>query len=190
MMINANNLALLLEGKIYPDYACNSVNGITGRSALVDCQYAIRSRILEFTLQLEKTIPQAADVAVAKTSATASPIQKDTITQIAQNVFYGTVTNITNSGQIGSHITVIAKGDYEALRKHVEDVGLPAEDAKQIAEIIKSEPLDENSKELGPKAKTWVLANGKKAVGGAWKIGVGIATDLLTEAARQYWGLK
>ena len=60
--IDASNLILLLQGKVYADYACNGVRGTISRAALTELQYAVRSRILELTLELEKSIPAATEI--------------------------------------------------------------------------------------------------------------------------------
>ena len=55
--IDASNLILLLNNKVYEDYNCISATGNISVSDLVDIQNIVRHRILEFTIQLEKTIP-------------------------------------------------------------------------------------------------------------------------------------
>lgn len=52
--IDASNLILLLQGKIYEDYACNAVSGTISRTALTEIQQAVRGRILELT-QIQDT---------------------------------------------------------------------------------------------------------------------------------------
>ena len=44
--IDASNLILLFQGKVYKDYACNEVLGVISRPAMTELQYAVRSRTL------------------------------------------------------------------------------------------------------------------------------------------------
>src|SRR5262249_40401580 len=59
---DASNLILLLQGKIYERYACNSIVGTISASSLVGLLNAVRARILELTIQLEKSIPASAEI--------------------------------------------------------------------------------------------------------------------------------
>ena len=67
--INASNLILLLQGKVYPDYACNSVTGSISRSAIASIRHSVRSRVLELTIELEKSVPEASLVALGAPTA-------------------------------------------------------------------------------------------------------------------------
>lgn len=60
--INAANLILLLQGKVYEDYACNDIHGSISRASFAELQHSVKSRILELTIELEKSIPAAVDV--------------------------------------------------------------------------------------------------------------------------------
>ncbi|WP_180897255.1 AbiTii domain-containing protein [Martelella soudanensis] len=97
LQINASDLILLLQGKIYENMACNSVTGILSKAGLVELQYAVRSKILEFTIELEKKIPAAAEV---KIGAAEQLNVQDTekVTQLTHQIFLGDVTTIHSSG--------------------------------------------------------------------------------------------
>lgn len=60
--IDASNLILLLQGKIYKGYSCNSVTGSISKAALREIQESVRSRILELTIQIENEAPAAVDI--------------------------------------------------------------------------------------------------------------------------------
>ncbi|MEQ9106250.1 MAG: hypothetical protein RLO04_02145 [Limnobacter sp.] len=68
LQIEAANLILLLQGKVYADYACNSVTGRISRAALAAIRHSVRSRVLELTIELEKSVPEAATVAFGPAS--------------------------------------------------------------------------------------------------------------------------
>jgi len=51
LSINAANLILLLQGKVYEDYACNDVTGTISRASLAELRHSVRSRVLELTLE-------------------------------------------------------------------------------------------------------------------------------------------
>jgi hypothetical protein len=94
LTIQASKLILLLQGKVYPDFACNSVIGIISKSSFVELQNAVRSRILELTIQLEASIPAAAPLAPPTAKPNAK--EKETVTRITKQIVHGNVTNISN----------------------------------------------------------------------------------------------
>jgi hypothetical protein len=72
LQIDSSNLILLLQGKIYEGYACNEIKGSISRSGLSEIQQAVRSRILELTLELEKSITAASQVSFGAPTANKS----------------------------------------------------------------------------------------------------------------------
>lgn len=68
--------------------------------------------------------------------------------------------------------------------------GIPRSDASEMAEIVACEEPSSTEEPFGAKAKEWLVKNIRKAADGTWKIGVSVATRILTEATLQYYGLK
>lgn len=188
LVIDASNLILLLQGKIYTRYACNDISGTISRTALSEIQQAVRSRILELTLELEKSIPAAALVTFGAPKA--QDTNSDKVQQISQQIIYGNVTTAV-AGAHGSTINLsINKGDTKSLIEYLEKFGIPKDDATEIAEIMETEKPTSSEEPFGAKAKHWIASNLKKAAQGTWKIGVTVATKVLSEAALKYYGLK
>lgn len=187
--IDASNLMLLLQGKVYEDYGCNSVRGRISKTALREIQNAVRTRILELTLELEKAVPAAADVTLTKPVGTETGAA-EAVSQIFNQTIYGHYTAITNTG-VGAQITLtIDRGDSKAMVSELVKAGIPREDATEFAEILASEKPQSNERPFGKRAGTWLARNIGKAADGTWKIGVAIATTVLEEAALRYYGLK
>jgi len=185
--IDASNLILLLQGKIYEDYACNAVSGTISRTALTEIQQAVRGRILELTLELEKSIPAAADVTFGASETTVTNPEK--VQQITQQIIYGNVTTAVTGGH-GSHISVtVNERDTDSFIKYLVESGISEDDASSLATILESEEPESTDEPFGEKAKNWIASNVKKAANGTWKIGVSIATAVLTTAAKKYYGL-
>ncbi len=59
-------MILRLQGKLYPDYACNSVTGSVSAAALAELRHSVSGRILELTIELEKVVPEATAIAMGK----------------------------------------------------------------------------------------------------------------------------
>ena len=187
--INAANLILLLQDRVYPDYACNSVSGTISRAALAELRHSVRSRVLELTIEIETSIPEASMVSLGP--AVAASIQNSAVvTQIAQQIIYGNVTSISATGD-RAHINVaVGERDVEGLVHFLVQGGLPESDARQLGQLVASEEPESTAEPFGEKARKWLVDNLKKAVDGTWKVGLSVATDLVKEALLKYYGLK
>lgn len=188
--IDASNLILLLQGKIYPDYSCYQISGIISESSFAEITHIVKSRALDLTLKLEKSIEGARDISVTRSPAIKES-ESEHAEQITHQVIYGNLTNITNSGA-SSNITVNNRErDLESFTKTLVSNGISESDASTLSEIVsQEEPTDKEGEPLGKNATKWVTENLKKAANGSWKIGVTAATAVVKEAALRYYGLK
>lgn len=190
LQIEASNLILLLQGNVYEGYACNGVRGRISRASLVEIQHAVRNRILELTIEMENSVPGIGEIS----SGGASPIGKERsgqeVTNITNQIIHGHYTSINNSGA-GSNISAqISVGDQRQVQTAMEAAGIPAEDAAEFASILASEQPENEEQPFGAKAKRWLSKSMPKALDGTWKAGLAVATEVLSEAAKQYYGLK
>ena len=157
------------------------------RSSLIQIQNEVKSRALELTIELEKSIPAAADITLdPKKDET---IDTQEVSKIINQTIYGNYTEISNSGD-GAQIGVNAlQGNSKAFEQMLEDAGISKDSAKELADIIKVEEPTSSKEPLGEKAKKWVLDNLKKAEDGTWKVGISVATDVIKKAVMGYYGL-
>lgn len=186
--IDASNLILLLQGKIYEEYACNDVSGSISPTSFYEIQQAVRSKILELTLELEKSVPGAMHVEFG-TSVT-NKTETEQVQQISQQIIYGNVSTAVAGGS-GSNIAVgIIERDNNSFIEHLVATGIPETDASELVEIMESEEPTSLDEPFGEKAKNWMATNLKKAAEGTWNVGISVATKVITEAALKYYGLK
>jgi hypothetical protein len=186
--IDAANLILLLQGKVYADYACNEVTGTISRASLAEIRHSVRSRVLELTIELEKSIPEASMVELGKANPSSNK-NSAVATQIAQQIIYGNVTAI--SAGDGARINVaVGERDVDGFVQFLLQSGLPEADARQLGQIVASEEPESKAEPFGTKARKWLVDNLKKAADGTWKMGVAVATDVIKEAVLKYYGLK
>lgn len=186
--IDASNLILLLEGKVYQEYTCNAISATISRSELVEIQQSVRSRILKLTLELEKSIPTAALVTFgAPKNADTNP---EKVQQIVQNIICGNVNSVVTGSGDAQIVVKIGVRDSKSFIKYLVTAGMPDKDAKEFAEIIESEKPFSRENPFGDKAKTWLEKNLKKIAGGTWNIGISVAKKILTEAVSKYYGIN
>jgi hypothetical protein len=186
--IDASHLMLKLQDNVYPDMACNAVEGHVSIVAIREIKQKVRSRILEFTIELEKRVPEAASVTI-QAPIEVGPSTPQAVTQIFNQTINGNVTNVSATGNASVNLAVIA-GDVGSLASELTKAGLPEPAAREFAEIVAAEQPKSVDKPLGKKALAWMKTNVPKVAGGAWEVGSSVATTILTEAALRYWNLK
>jgi hypothetical protein len=187
LSINASNLILLLQGKVYQGYACNEVSGTIGVTQLKELQHAVRSRILELLIELEKSVPGSSQISVGNQQPDSD--QSGKVNQIFYQTIHGSMTNVSNTGSIDTIKIGITAGDMASVVHALVGAGIDENDAKEFANTLATETPESESEPFGAKAKTWIAKNVKKAADGTWKAGVGVATEVLKQAALKYYGL-
>lgn len=187
--IDASNLMLLLQGNVYEDYACNAVYGHLSKSGLVEVQNAVRSRVLELTIEMERASPQASNIEIGENLDQDGLAKMHAAEGTIHQIIYGNNTTISTYGTSNT-VTIgsIQAGNRESVARNLIDAGLPVSDAQAFSEILASE--EPSSGSFGEKAKAWLSSNLPKALNGTWKIGVGVASSVLEEAAKRYYGLS
>jgi hypothetical protein len=147
-------------------------------------------RVLELTIQLEKSIPAAADIALGPPATQPAAQDKEKVTQITQQIIHGNVTTISSSGAGALFHLTFNQGDTSGFAKTLVEAGITKDDADELAKIVASEKPESKEEPFGAKAKAWLGKNLKKAADGTWKVGIAVATSVLTEAAMRYYGFK
>ncbi|HCI7749269.1 TPA: hypothetical protein NPX69_004454 [Escherichia coli] len=188
LAIDASNLILVLQGKIYNGYACNDITGSISAVSLSEISQAVRNRVLELTIELEKSIPAAAHITFGTQNMDEKNASK--ARQITQQIIYGNVGNAISGGSESTINVNIQSHNKESVINYLKESGIPEQDASEFARIVASEAPSSPEEPFGKGAKNWIASNLRKAVDGTWKVGVAVATKVLTEAALKYYGLE
>ena len=190
LQINASDLILLLQGKIYKEMACNSITGLISVSELAALQFSVRNRVLELTIEFEKKIPDASDITIGMPLTALSVKTSKTTTHIThQTIYTNNYTVISNSGTGTQSVSVsnIRKGDIVDFKNALIEGGIPKADVSELARIVSDEEPQSKEEPFGSRAKAWIAENLSKSAKGGWQISKEIAMKLLTEAAMRYY---
>ena len=190
IIFNANNLIFRFQGKVYETFACNSVIGSLSRAAFASIRHTVSSRVLELTIELEKSFQDIALVTIDPTATLPSTINAATVSQITQQIIFGNMTAITSNGDNTAINVSVTPRDTKSLEKFLISSGMTKEDAEELTNLAASESPENATEPMGPKVKHWLVDNLKKAVSGTWKMGLVVATDIIKEALLKYYDLK
>jgi len=186
--IDASNLILKLQGKIYKDMNCTSVEATFSEVALREIQNIVRGRALELTMKLEKEVPDVVEVTIGKSLDT-DPGTANKVEQVIHTAVYGS-NAVVVSGSAHSNVTINnSPGDLSSLRDELVNAGIPHDSAEEFSQLVSIESADGKGKPFGEKTIEWLKNNLPAVANGAWGITVSVATKILEDAARKYYGL-
>lgn len=180
--LDMSNLILVVQGKVYPEYACNSITGYVSKTALIEATNAIRGRLLQLTIEIERKIPEAKGVEMSNI-----PRKSDQANQIFHQTVYGTLN--AGNGTIQSvNVTSVGKNDEQSLVQALRDAGFSQSDIPQLVEaIVEERPSSDGT---NSSVKSWLATRLTKGVDLGVKGGIAAATAIIQESAMRYWGLK
>ncbi len=180
------NLMVVLRGKVYPEYEPAQIVGYVSQTLVIGASNAIRTKLLEITIEIAAKIPSAEGVELASIEQ-----EPEVTKQIFHQTIHGNMTNIQSSGSDAYIQITIAKHDTESLIKGLSKHGLSEEDSRELAKIIAAqEPQGQQDTGLSKGVRKWLadrIANGLDA---GIKGGVSALTQIVQDATMQYWGLK
>lgn len=142
----------------------------------------VRSRLLDFALNLRDKLGGVGDTEVKAMAATTD----------VPGMFHGAVFGDNATVVIGNENSFKVdnlKGDFDAIAKLLKDKGVSDIDVAELkAAVIADEgKIDIVSQSFGPAVKGWLSKMMQKAVEASWQIELGVAGGLLTEALKAYY---
>jgi hypothetical protein len=146
----------------------------------------VRSRLLDFVLELSEKIGEETtdeDIRrIGRSPATAS---------LFNNAIFGDNATVL----VGDHnrqvvTNRITKGDFEALKSLLQERHVPVGDVEKLRSAIKADASGEDVKanRFGPRVRGWITEMLSKTLDASWQIEIGVASNLLTDALKSYYG--
>lgn len=151
-------------------------------SSIVQILTEVRSRLLDFVLQLRDKLPD---------EPTDRQKQSVDTRSLFNNAILGdNATIIIGDKNKADIVNIHLKGNFDALTHELKKYNVAEEDIAQLqAAIQEDEPnIDPKSKEFGASVKAWMQRMLHKAVETSWQIELGMASAILTDALKHYYG--
>jgi hypothetical protein len=178
-------LALHHASKLTPDMQCVAAWKEIPIGAIVRLMDSVKTRILGFTIDLEREAPNAGDTPIGSQP----PLSNEKMTQIFNTNITGNVGNVSNAGENFSQTALIKVGDWGSLEKYLTDVGLkPAELEGMQTELDKAVASGKDEEKTNV-AGTWVGRLAAKVMRGASGVGLEVSAAGIAKAIAAYLGL-
>lgn len=142
----------------------------------------VRSRLLDFALNLRDKIGDVEDKQVKAMAAAAD------VTGMFHGAVFGDNATVVigneNKFRVDNH-----KGDFGALAKLLTNWGVGDQDIVALKAALADDEgkVDIDSQSFGPAVKGWIGGMLQKAVDASWQIELGVAGGLLAEALKAYY---
>jgi hypothetical protein len=147
----------------------------------------VRSRLLDFILELRVQIGDSISDKDAKSAAASIDVQ---------GMFAGAVIGPNATFQVGGSQNTqrvsnkIVVGDRSMLAAELRSHGVAEEDIAALDIALSADPTAlAPGAQLGPEVKGWMKRMMEKAIDASWNIELGVAGGLLTSALQKYYGI-
>lgn len=176
----------LLGKNLGNHYQIESAWSEISRDSVFQILVQVRSRLLDFVLELNDQFPSELDDAQVKERINAIDAEN-----LFNNAIFGDNTTILVGGGNAQTVTnVNMKGDFSALAKTLKENGVLDADIEALKDAIDQDASAINSekKKYGPAVKSWLQTMLSKAVDTSWNVELGVASSLLATALNSYYG--
>jgi hypothetical protein len=145
-------------------------------AAVVGVLDQVRSRALEFVLEIEAENPEAGATATATSQP---PVPLARADAIFNTVIYGGHVAIGPKAMVN-----VTPGDLASLMAYLEGQGVEAADRNELAAALKAD-----KGRLGPRVKAWLGEMAVTAARAGGRVGEGAAGGLIAAAVARFLGL-
>lgn len=189
-----SDLQIQIAPELYPTlskgfsggYRVENAWGKHSAGSMLQVITEVRSRLLDFILELSDRIPEELNEEEMKEKS-----KEINTSELFNNAVFGDNATIVVGDRNVQHIkNTINKNDFEALAFELRRHDIQDEDITSLEEAIN---LDQNAPELqeksfGENVRNWIGGMLTKATNAVWNINLGVAGNLLTEALKAYYG--
>ncbi|MEX2516662.1 MAG: response regulator receiver protein [Gammaproteobacteria bacterium] len=151
-------------------------------SSIIQILTEVRSRLLDFVLNLKDQLPEDS-----------SPQDRQAIDTKAlfNNAILGdNATIIIGDKNKADIVNFYLKGNLAALEHELKKFNVADNDISSLKQAIQDDEseIDETKREFGSSVNQWVQNMSHKAVDTSWQIELGMASSVLVDALKHYYG--
>jgi hypothetical protein len=182
-----NLIAYYQRKKIYEnDLVLASAWRVMTKQKLVGVLETVRTRVLDFVLQIEDTLGLSSEVTDEKTDF--NKPQPKVIQQVFNNTIYGGNVALSNSGNVSQQVVNVKTGDIESLKSYLQEIGIRAPALKELEQAIAKDEKPEDN--LGPAVSKWLARATAMGLKGSLSVASNTAGSLIAGAIMRYYGIS
>ncbi len=136
----------------------------------------VRNRLFSFLLNLQNS------------NSTSEGSQESTIGKLVNYHIYGGQNMINTVEQGNQQVKIVQKNDAASLLAYLREHGVAENDLQELSDAVASEP-EVSGDNFGPRVGAWMGGMLGKASTGVWQAGIEVASNVLTNALKGYYGM-
>ena len=158
------------------------------KTSLIQTLVEVRSRLLDFMLELKKEFADEMTEEEVKIKSEAV----DTASMFSGAFFGDNATVVIGNANRFQISNKISKGNFAELEEELKRHDVSEDDIMKLkGAIAKDEGCKEHKKKkFGPSVKEWITEMIGKAVNTTWQIGIGTAGNLLAAGLQSFYGWR
>ncbi len=172
---------------IYENMACLSAWKMIPYGAMVSVIDTIKTRILDFSLAIEKEAPDAGEA-----PQNTSPVPQEKVSQIFTTYITGNVQNVAlgndNVSQDGEFN--VTAGDLSSLKSALDSLGVSNKDFDDLKAAIQADKDPNDKPAYGENTKSWLEKMVSHAEAGALAVGTSVASTMLSNYLFSFFGMQ
>jgi len=160
--------------------------GKTSLGSMLQVVTEVRSRLLDFILELSEKLPEELDVSEMKEKSK----EIGTADLFNNAVFGDNTTIVVGSHNIQNIQNLVVKDDFESLSTFFRKNQIEESDLQDLKAAINNDhgSPEHSEKKFGKNVRAWISSMLVKATESAWNVNLGIASSLIANALNAYYG--
>jgi hypothetical protein len=164
---------------------CIGAHRSIGRGTIEHVLDSIRTRLLNFLLEIEEMNPDSDSVPPLKK---VPPTQTD---RMVRSLIIGNNNVVAAGEQISQTVEMrVERGDLASLKAELKRIGVDDQDTDELETAIKSDGPASKDKKFGAKVCEWMGNLTKKMLNGGGKLVITTAPGVIEKALSAYYGWK
>jgi len=170
-----------IQGAMYPTLNCVEVWSEISSHSYLQLVSMVRSRILDFVIDLERENPDAGEA-----SPNSKPIAEDKLQPLVNN-YFGPVGNIAQASHGFNQTATLGlqPGDLASLKSFLLSEGMENQDVEALEKAVKAD-----GKSIGPRVREWIGGISMKMGTTALEIGKGLTVQVVLAAIKSHYNIK
>nr|WP_276570165.1 hypothetical protein [Thiocystis violacea] len=192
--VDESNLAITIAPEIFPHlskvfsggYNVERAWGQPSSGIMLQVVNEVRTRLLDFVLELSEELPDSLTLNEIKEKAT----DMDVSAMFKNSVFGHNATIIVGDNNVQSAKNKVIESDFQSLAKFLKDSGVPGEDIDALGAAVEADKdaPELSEKKFGQHVSKWFASMMEKAASATWNMNVGVASSLIATALNSFYG--
>jgi len=175
---------ILLSDRVLEGTTCMKVWREVPRTFVVDILNAVRGRILDFSLAIEKEAPSAGESEIGQQA-----LPPQAVNQVVHQHIYGSGSTVLGQA-VDTTVTTITvlENDFRSLQEALASVDIAAKDIQSLEDAIKQDPKPTDRGKFGARVTKWLRRILAKGTAGAGDLASQALAKALSAWINQYYG--